>query len=102
MAKFTFLEKRTATATKMSLILGIASLAVLLVLLLLSALGVGEGHNVLGAIGLAAMLFAWYAFFLGLRVLARRDSRIRAAAVATVVSGVASIAWISLFLLGVS
>ena len=102
MAKFSFYKKETATDAKVSLALSGISLVAVLVLVILSSRGIAADRGILGAVGLAAALLSVYAFFLGIRTLARRDSRIRIAAAATIAAGVMVILWVALFLAGVS
>ena len=98
--KYSFLKKNVAAQAKLSILLALISLAVMPVLLLLSFFGVGRGRLILGAVALVAVLLAIYAFVLGIRALTKRDSRIRTAAAATILSGVVLIAWISVFVFG--
>ncbi len=98
--KYTFLKKDSAHGTGLAITLSVISLATMLLLFLLSFFGVGKGYTILGAVGLAAGLLALYAFMLGIRALAKRDSHIRRAAATTILSGVVSIAWIAVFILG--
>ena len=98
--KYTFLEKDNARGARLAILLSVISLAVMPLLFLLSFFGIGKGHTVLGGIGLAAGLLAIYSFVLGLRALAKRDSHIRIAAAATILSGIVSIAWVAVFILG--
>ena len=98
--KYTFLKKDGAHGIGLAIILSVISLVTMLLLFLLSFFGVGKGYTILGAVGLAAGLLAFYAFVLGIRALSKRDSHIRRAAATTTFSGVVSIAWIAVFIFG--
>ncbi len=98
--RYTFKKEKRITDTVVSLILAAVSLLLMGGSVMLSLSMGRNGPAVLGAAGLAGMLLAAYAFFLGMRALSRRDQKIRQAMAAAAFSGVMAIMWIIVFLLG--
>jgi hypothetical protein len=96
------LEKERINDTKVSLILSAVSALIMGVCILISFLVQAKGDVALGAAGFAAALFAVYAFFLGMKELSANPEKQQPAMLAAGVSGVMVIAWVVLFLLGVS
>ena len=99
--KYTFIEKEKVTDTRVSLILSVISLLVLIVTIIISFLVQAKGGIALGVAGLIAMLFAFYGFYLGMRALSLRQESVKRATLSALLSGVLSILWVILLLLGI-
>ncbi|MGN0361307.1 MAG: hypothetical protein ACI4ET_00540 [Bilifractor sp.] len=99
--KYTFIEKEKVTDTRVSLTLSVISLLVMIVTIGISFLVQAKGGIVLGAAGLIAMLFAFYGFFLGMRALSERKEGVKRTTLSALLSGVMSILWAILLLLGI-
>ena len=99
--RYTFLKDESTPQFRYSLMLTGASAACLAVLLAIAVTQAGMTDVAIGAVGLAAMLIAWYSFSVSLRELVRRPPVIRLAVISTALSGVLSIIWLALFLAGV-
>jgi len=99
--RYTFLQDESAPHFRAALVLSGVSLAVLCVLVVVSAAAAGGIGMTGGAAALAAMLTAWYAFAVSMRELVRRPVCVRLAVLGTVSSGVLSIVWLALLLSGV-
>lgn len=98
--QYHFLKKKEAPEAKLSIIFSSVSLVAMAVLFLVSLGYKGKGSEVLGAVGLVALLLAYYAFYLGLQVLRQRKPEYRLPAFAAIYSGLLSLAWTALFLWG--
>ena len=99
--KYTFIEEDKFTDTRVSLALSVGSLAVLRVTVLISFIVQAQGGIALGCSGLIAMLFSFYAFYLGMRALSQKTESIPKATLSALASGIMSILWVVLFLLGI-
>lgn len=99
--KYTFIKKDKFTDTRVSLILSLISLGVLLVTVLISFVVQAQGGIALGCAGLIAMLFSFYAFYLGMRALSEKSESVRRGTLSALASGIMSILWVVLFLLGI-
>nr|WP_027871874.1 hypothetical protein [[Eubacterium] cellulosolvens] len=100
--RYTFIEKERFNDTKVSLILSVVSALTMGVCILISFIVQAKGDVALGAAGFAAALFAVYGFILGMKELSGNPEKQNLAMLAAGLSGVMMIAWIVLFLLGVS
>ena len=98
---YSFLEPGDMPRANASLVFSGLSLAVLLITILVASVLEGKGGQVLGAAGLVGALFALYAFIIGMRALARRESRYRLCVTAAITSGLMMIIWLTVFLNGV-
>ncbi len=99
--KYTFIKEEKFTDTRVSLTLSVISFAVFAVTVLISFIVQAQGGIALGCAGLIAMLFSFYAFYLGMRALSERTEGVRRATLSALASGIMSILWIVLFLLGI-
>ena len=99
--KYSFTRKNEAKGGREAVILSAVSLALFLVLIVVSFCYAGEGGPILGAVGLVAMLLALYGCYLGLKGLVEKDTGHRLSAIGTICAGVMSIVWLALFLVGV-
>ncbi|MEE1113656.1 MAG: hypothetical protein UHN88_01095 [Eubacterium sp.] len=100
--RYTFLKDTTVNEIRMPLILAICAAAVLGIVLFISYVYAGEAGAAIGAAGLAGMLTAFYSFAQSLRMLRKHQNepRFYAAVLSTILSGVVSIGYLALFLLG--
>lgn len=98
--KFRFTTKPVARGGKLSVILAIASGALMLASMILSFLFEGNGGTILGALGLCAILLAGYGFVLGIRGLNERKADHMYSFIGTVSSGLAVILWLAIFFVG--
>ncbi|MCC6094779.1 MAG: hypothetical protein LIV24_07170 [Eubacterium sp.] len=99
--KYTFIEKEKVTDARVSLTLSVISLLILIVTIGISFLVQAKGGIILGAAGLIAMLFAFYGFYLGMRALSAKKENTARATLSALISGVMSILWAILLLLGI-
>lgn len=98
--RYKFINK-VAPAAKESLIASAVSFGLYLFDILLSFAMRGAGGALIGAVGLFAMLVAFYGFYLGIRALSEKGVNHMVTAVGTIVAGVVSILWIGMFFLGI-
>lgn len=95
------MDKDKLKDSEVCLILSAVSFGILALVSFISFLIQASAGAWIGALGLIGMLIGFYALFLGMRELTgRRDNSTRSM-VAAVVSGLAAISWITVFLLGI-
>lgn len=80
---------------------GAVSLALFLVVCILSLLRGGDANAAVGAIGLFGFLFSVYAFIVGIRSLREKKVNHRFCIVGSIASGIMSVIWLALFFGGI-
>lgn len=98
---YTFLDKEKLKDSDVCLILSAVSFGILALTAFISFLIQASAGAWIGAMGLIGMLIGFYALFLGMRELTERRDNSPRSMVAAVCSGLAAIAWITVFLLGI-
>ncbi len=99
--KYSVTKKTLSKDGKISLILGVVSVAAFVFCICASALSRGEGASYIGAIGIGASLVALYGCVLGIKEFASQDTAHGKPFVGTILSGVIFIVWLAIFLSGI-
>lgn len=99
--KYRFAEKVHARGGILSLALGLVALALLGILSIISAFFRGEGGIYLGVVGFTAMLLSVYGFYIGMRSFREPDSSVLFPVLGSLLSGITSVLWFAVLLLGV-
>ena len=99
--KYKFAEKSHARGGIWSLALGGASLFLLGIVSVFSALFRGEAGIHVGAVGLMAMLLSVYGFFIGMSSFREPGASTLFPVLGSLVSGITSVLWLAVLLMGV-
>lgn len=98
--KYRFISKPVAKDGKLSIGLGCVSFLLMLATIFISFFMEGKGDIILGAMGLCAIALAFYGFILGLQGLNQKKVDHKLSFIGTVVSGLAVILWLAIFVVG--
>lgn len=99
--KYIISQRNYAKGSKLSAILGCASLGIFLISALAAAGFHGAAGVYVGAGGLLAMLLALYGFWLGMRSFQDKDRNYRYSVVGAILNGVLAACFLGMFLWGI-
>ncbi len=98
--RYRFTEKKKSEGGLFSVRLAITSLVLFFVDLGVSFSKGGQAGAVAGVIGLVAMLFSIYGFYVGMRSFSEENASPVYSIIGSILSGVIMVGWIALFLTG--
>lgn len=99
--KFSVIDKKEKKEGRLSVILSLISAAAFAFCIIAATVQKGQGAAYIGAIGLAAALFALYGCVLSLRRLFERKKGSKLLYLGAILGGVLFILWMAVFLSGV-
>lgn len=99
--KYSFVKKEDAQEGRRAAWTAAVSFGLFLILSLVSFAFGGKGGNALGALGLFAMLLAFYGCYIGFKSIGRHGRMQKFSVIGSLTSGAVSILWLALFLVGV-
>ncbi len=97
---YSFVDKKTGSKQKRSLILALVSVLLLAASVVLSVVFGGAGAAFLGGFGLAGILFALWGFISSIRLLAQHMTS-RMVFAGAITCGIMFISWLAVFLIGI-
>lgn len=100
--KYDFTKQNHSVRGRISVLFGGISLGLLAVSSVCSLLLHGKGGIYLGAMGLLAMGLSMYGFVLGLKSFSEKNRNLFWCKIGAVGNGILMVAWLSLFLIGIS
>ena len=98
--RYTFAESEESSGGKMAARLALASAALLAASSLISLASGGQAGSFIGALGLMALLFAAYGFYVGMKSFGERGVLPTWSIIGSIVSGVLMVIWLTIFLSG--
>ena len=99
--RYRFAEEKDSKGGKQSLLLALISVLAFVVCVILSFAKGGTAGPYVGAISIAAMLLAVYAFRIGMQSFGEEGVSPTSSVVGAIISGIVVVGWIALFLAGI-
>ena len=99
--KYTSRIKPEAKGGMAALLMAALSIFLLLIAVIISYVFLGQGGDLLGAIGLVGLLLSVVGFFIGIKSFAEKEKSHRYSTIASMANGIIAVVWLALYLVGI-